>query len=348
MAKSSSVILAFVVMMIIGYGLVVLKSSPSYYYTSPLAVSRHGAQHSSKEPVVVTRSQADDVTTHETLQFQDEFMKKYSAISKKGIDYTRKMCKKYRSVVSTMESFPNVLVNEKYKLVYCQTAKAGTVSWCKMLLILSGYKNYSEVVKMSAPQVSNAWKKQVSQLKRFSTQKQTEIISTYTKIMIVRNPYTRLLSAYNDKLVAKNASDYRIGHQRMLSQKILKRFRQGNITGKYDPTFGEFVKMIISEEYYIHNVHWRSMESRCHPCDMNYDVIGRFEDIENYSNYILKRIGAGIEFPHSSGTHFTNSSSHDKVKQSYATIPDEDLEDLYQKYLYDFQLFGYEKELPKA
>ncbi|XP_071950846.1 carbohydrate sulfotransferase 11-like [Antedon mediterranea] len=277
----------------------------------------------------------------------DAFMKRYSDRSEQYTRYITNMCNKYRNEIPKMKKYPNILVNEKHKIVYCQTPKVATVSWCKLFLVLSGYKNYSDVLEMSAPKVSATWKKHVSLLKQFTVNEQEEIMRNYTKVMFVRNPFTRLLSAYNDKLVAKNTSDFKHGLQKVLNHAIIKRVRPGNVTGKHDLTFGEFVKMLVSKHYY-RNIHWERMYSICHPCDINYDVIGRMEDIENDSNYILKLVGTNLEFPKSTGTHFTNSSSHERVVQSYAAISDSELEALYQRYLYDFLLFGYEKGLPKG
>ncbi|XP_071950848.1 carbohydrate sulfotransferase 11-like [Antedon mediterranea] len=140
-----------------------------------------------------------------------------------------------------MKKSPILLVNEKHKLVYCQTPKAGTDSWCKLFLVLSGYKNYTDVLKMNVMNVSAAWKKHVPRLSQFS--------------------------------------------------------------------------------YSIKNIHWRNMHQICFPCDIKYDIIGRFEHIEDDSNYILRLVGSDIRFPKSTRTHFTNSSHHAKIKQSYATIP---------------------------
>ncbi|XP_033122164.1 carbohydrate sulfotransferase 11-like [Anneissia japonica] len=300
--------------------------------------------------VIVTLKQSNDSKTSEEIQSKremtiDELMEKYSTINERRIDYTREMCHKHRSTIPKMKTLPKLLVNEKHKIVYCQTPKVGTVSWCKIFLTLSGYKIYSDVLKMTAPQVSAAWKKHVPLLSHYSIAKQKEIMSSYTKIMFVRNPLTRLLSAYNDKLVAKNASDYNLSSQRCLSRKILKNFRPGYTTKNYDPTFGEFIKMIVSKDNYISNIHWRNMLSVCYPCDIDYDVIGRFEDIENDSNYILNRVGADLKFPASTGFHFTNSSNFEKVKKSYANIPDSDLVSLYQKYQNDFLLFDYKVKM---
>ncbi|XP_033100184.1 carbohydrate sulfotransferase 10-like [Anneissia japonica] len=275
---------------------------------------------------------------------KDTFMEKYSAKIRKRVNHTRNMCRKHKNI-QKMKEYPTLLVNEEHKLVYCQTPKVGTVSWCKIFLQLSGYKNRSELMNMNVIQVSAAWKKHVPRLSDFPAAKQKEILANYTKIMFVRNPLTRLLSAYNDKLVLKSSSDRQPYYQNTVNKRILAFFRIGGGKKRNYATFREFVRMLISKQHYIADVHWSPMHSVCFPCSIDYDVIGQLEDIENESNYILRHVGADIEFPHSTGTHFTNSSSYEKVIKSYATIPRFDLLNLYQKYKYDFLLFDYNQSL---
>ncbi|XP_071943424.1 carbohydrate sulfotransferase 9-like [Antedon mediterranea] len=274
----------------------------------------------------------------------DEFMKKYAEKNKNFTRYVKDMCKKYRKKIPKMKKYPHHTVfNEKHKFALCQTPKVATNSWSRLFLVLSGYKNYSEIQKMSAPSVSAAWKIHVPRLVRFPLKKQKEIMRDYTKVMFVRNPYTRLLSAYSDKLVAKNASDYRHDVHDITTKGIRTNLGLGK--SKNDLKFGEFVKMLISKKPIL-NIHWGKMSTRCHPCDIDYDIIGRMEDIDNYANYILKLIGSDLQFPKPPKTHFTNSSSHDRLVRNYSEISDSELESLYQTYLYDFLLFGYKKELP--
>ncbi|XP_033122096.1 carbohydrate sulfotransferase 11-like isoform X2 [Anneissia japonica] len=301
-----------------------------------------------KNTLLSNNSNKENDNTDENEETINDFMEKHSTIIRRRVTHTQEMCRKHRRFIPRMKRRPNLLVNEEHKLVYCQTPKVATVSWCKIFLTFSGFKNYSEVVKMSVDEVAAAWKKHVPHLSHFPAEKQKKIMSTYTKIMFVRNPLTRLLSAYNDLLVAKNTSTGKqLRFQHRTSKDVLTNFRPGNTSKSYDTTFRDFVKMIVSKTHYIRNIHWNNMHSVCYPCDIDYDVIGRLEDIENDSNYILKHVGAGFKFPKQTGIHFTNSSSYDKVRRSYATISDSDLQDLYQKYKYDYILFDYDKGLPR-
>ncbi|XP_033117907.1 carbohydrate sulfotransferase 11-like [Anneissia japonica] len=268
----------------------------------------------------------------------EEFMKRYSAIHRKRNNYTRKMCRLYRDYIPRMKSQPRLLVNEEHKMVYCQTPKTGTVSWCRIMLILSGYKNYEEVMKMTAPQVSAAWKTNVPRLSSFSLEKQKHIMATYTKFMFVRHPLTRLLSAYKDKIASKNgiyASGFEM-YRKLITNKFRLEPKESN-----EIEFVHFVNMVVANKG--PNSHWGEMYKICFPCDIDYDVIGRFEDMENDTKYILTLTNlTDFRLPNSSGAHLTNSSSQAKLDKAYSSIPLPHLADLYHRYKYDFTLFDYE------
>ncbi|XP_071949851.1 carbohydrate sulfotransferase 11-like [Antedon mediterranea] len=268
-----------------------------------------------------------------------EFMNKYSDIHQQRRKHIQRTCDLHRNEIPHMKNSPKLLVNKKHKMVYCQTPKAGTVSWCRIMLVLSGYKNYNEIMKMTAPQVSRAWKSHVPLLSSFPKTEQENIMNTYTKFMFVRQPFTRLLSAYNDKIRMNEDRTYARGFAGY-RKKILYKYSKKNETSEIK--FHEFIRYVLSTKH--NNAHWREMYKVCYPCDIHYDVIGQFEDMKNEAKYILTLSNiTDLTFPTASGRHLTHSSNEDKFKKAYSYIPDKD--ELYQRYKYDFMLFGYTNPL---
>ncbi|XP_071949883.1 carbohydrate sulfotransferase 11-like [Antedon mediterranea] len=213
-------------------------------------------------------------STHNRVENTVEFMKRYAKIHKDRQEHTKKMCETYRKNIPSKKMVPRLLVNEKHKIVYCQTPKVSTTSWCRIMLVLSGYKNYTEVMKLSVAEVSKSWKKHVPRITRFS------------KIEFV-----------------------------------------------------DFINMVVAGAG--KNVHWNPMYTSCYPCDIHYDVIGHFEDIENEAKYILKHANIDLKFPVATGQHNTHSSSEKKLTKAYSTISASHLAGIYHKYRFDFALFGY-------
>ncbi|XP_033122197.1 carbohydrate sulfotransferase 11-like [Anneissia japonica] len=271
----------------------------------------------------------------------DEFMVKYRKIHEHRINHTREMCKKYEAEIPKMTNLPHLLVDEKLKIVYCQIPKAGSTSWSRIFLHLKGYLDYPGALRLSRYQVNSAWKRNIPQVHDYTVEKQTEILKTYTKFMFVRHPFSRLLSAFNDKLKFKE-NETMTAMQNQVGWRILRKYRPTKNDTNYDIRFEEFIKMAITTGITADNAHWREMHRLCYPCDVGYDIIGKFEDIENDAKYILTLAGAGnVAFPGTSGTYFTNSSNRDKLTKYYAPVSIPDIAALYNKFKFDFCLFDY-------
>ena len=111
-------------------------------------------------------------------------------------------------------------------------------------------------------------------------------LKTYFKFLIVREPLDRLLSAYRNKFENKQNTYF---HEKF-GKLIVKRFRKNasNSSGN-DVTFAEFVEYILSPKTKKPlNEHWRPIHELCSPCQIKFDMIGKFETLQHDSNYILK------------------------------------------------------------
>ncbi|XP_071944404.1 carbohydrate sulfotransferase 11-like [Antedon mediterranea] len=271
----------------------------------------------------------------EQLESIEEFMKRYSLIHVKRTKHTNEMCLRHGKRLAG-KPLSKLLVNEKHKLVFCQTPKVGSVSWCRIMLVLSEYMNYTQVMKLTAAQVSRAWKKHVPRLGAFPLSKQKHILANYTKFMFVRHPFTRLLSAFNDKMKKKDGK-YQRGTEYYVNK--IKGHYRWDRNATEDVEFVDFINMVVSN---VGNVHWSEMYKVCGSCDIHYDVIGHFEDMTNDAKYILTLSNVtSVGFPEPSKSHATYSSDNDKIFKAFSTLPVSMLADLYYKFKYDFTLFDY-------
>ena len=160
--------------------------------------------------------------------------------------------------------------------------------------------------------------------------------------MFVREPFQRLLSAYRDKMAGQD----RLKEKWLLyERKIIQKFRPGTPergleNGDVVVTFKEFVEYIISEGRRDgFDWHWKPFEEICRPCDITYDFIGRYENIED-DVQLLKIVGHAIHienlFP-----PFRESKSDVELLEYYSTLPPEWIIRLGKIYEVDFKMFGY-------
>lgn len=81
----------------------------------------------------------------------------------------------------------------------------------------------------------------------------------------------------------------------------------------------------------------------CAPCEINYNVIGHHETLEEDAPYILRKAGIDklVTYPHIPPgiTHYNQS----KVEYYFSTVSKRDIKRLYERYEVDFELFGYKE-----
>ncbi|XP_033098107.1 carbohydrate sulfotransferase 10-like [Anneissia japonica] len=235
----------------------------------------------------------------------------------------------------------NIMVNDKYKLLFCFIPKVGCTTWKRIFLVLNGFINTTLDLK---PGEVKAVFSNITTLKQTTAIEALKKLKTYTKITFVRHPFSRVLSAFRSKLRPGLKFDYTKQWRDNLGRYIMKRYRSGTNRSTYDLTFTEFVRYLGDEtqktHYYYDNNHFYSQHKTCLPCHIDYDYIGTMETFKDDAEYILNALVKDrfIELPMVAGT---NSSSFSLQQEYYSKVPLHLLKLLYTRYQRDFQIFGY-------
>ena len=110
-------------------------------------------------------------------------------------------------------------------------------------------------------------------------------------VLISRHPYSRLFSAFIDKMFLPEMYPGAVG--------IIQRQRKTKSSCANDITFEEFLNDIIEcvRKRKRLNAHWVPIDSLCHPCDVNAFAIVKLETFTADVEYVLKEVGtADMEF----------------------------------------------------
>lgn len=247
---------------------------------------------------------------------------------------TKAICPITRQAVEQMrfeQLINSINRSEKYRYIYINNPKTGC-STLKTALVELELRNTGGVIDLSDRRAIHGL---LSPLRQHPPIWPSPTLSRlvqqdYTFISFIRNPYSRLLSCYFDKIASS-----------ALAQPLIFR----DLPGHRQPEgFTEFVHQIVSQTDLEMNPHWRPQVTNLLFGQIPYTFIGRFE---TYAEDFVRAFAAiGVVGEAVPMLRHLNKSRHPGIELS--KLYDAALQALvYQRYQADFEAFGYDYDLPE-
>ncbi|XP_075451580.1 carbohydrate sulfotransferase 9-like isoform X2 [Ascaphus truei] len=166
----------------------------------------------------------------------------------------------------------SMAVNAKLQMVYCKVTAVGIHNWEHLLEAIEGRAE----ITIETPVVAHPHQGSVStssQLSGYNMSMLETVLRSYTKVIFVRDPFERLVSAYMEGFA-------------------------GEIT------FNQFIENVLNLDYGQEDDSWKPLTSMCHPCLLRYDYIMMYGFLRTEVHHLLKRLGLpdGIFLPEFSDT----------------------------------------------
>lgn len=303
-----------------------------------------------KAPAV---SQEQDMGSLQTTKKQrqllktspDESREKLQSIMDARKQLMKEMCAKYKGSISktiTPEHIKHIFVEDKNRLLYCSVPKSGCSNWKRTLMVLSGQASSVENIQHETVHYGG-------HIKKLNTFNQKEImhrLETYNKFLFVREPLERVVSAYRDKF--ENPNDY---YHNMFGKPIISKYRvtpseEALKTGS-GVMFKEFIRYLLDVHRPVGmDIHWEQVNQLCHPCVIHYDIIGKFENMEEESNFLLRMIGAppSLILPSFKDRNPGDARTSKEITEKYfSQVTMMERQRVYDFYYMDYLMFNYSK-----
>ncbi|KAG7473463.1 hypothetical protein MATL_G00096150 [Megalops atlanticus] len=257
----------------------------------------------------------------------------------------KEVCAKYKSNskrLVTPHHVSRIFVEDRYKLLYCEVPKAGCSNWKRVLMVLGGLAFSTHEIKHDAVHYGNHLKR----LDSFDHRGITQRLETYTKVLFVREPFERLVSAFRDKF--ENPNTY---YHPVFGKPIISKYRanasQAALRTGTGVTFKEFMQYLLDVHRPVGmDIHWEHVNQLCSPCLLDYDFIGKFETMEEEANFLLRRTGApsNLTFPSFKDRHpHAERTSVRLTRQYFAQLNASERQRAYDFYYTDYLMFNYSK-----
>ncbi|KAK6179545.1 hypothetical protein SNE40_011876 [Patella caerulea] len=183
----------------------------------------------------------------------------------------------------------NILIHKPKKMSYCVVPKNGCTYWIRVMRYLNN-DTESKVIhspfEMTRSETHGFRYNQT--MYRLQNKKHREIIFNTTRFMVSRNPYSRLLSGYMDKLFLPLYWGFQ-------GTKIIKTVRSnpsdGSLKCGHDLSFQEFLDYLITAKANPTRIdgHFRPIQFYCSPCLFKPHILAKQETFKKDSEYILQK-----------------------------------------------------------
>jgi hypothetical protein len=185
------------------------------------------------------------------------------------------------------------------------------------------------------------------------------IITTkgYYKLLVVRHPFERLVSAYRDRIedTSRFTSQAWIYVPRIfaLTRPSLNRSKIFDSKKHWQklsivPTFHEFVEWLLVIPPKKYDVHWNRYSDQCEPCSIHYDSIIKMDNFSNEEEVsVMCKMGLqhlNVSLPHLQQTS-GGPTDYNVTCQYFQQLFPEQAKALYEIYSLDFEMFHYSPQL---
>jgi hypothetical protein len=225
--------------------------------------------------------------------------------------------KKYKIKLQKNVIENGIAVSKKYKYVYARIYKSANSTVVSSLYFMETGNRIEDIVEIQS--IKDNYFTQPSHL----NESELEALSEYYKFTFVRNPITRVSSAYLDKI--KNIDK----PQRRIVEKALDK-KQGE-----EISFDEFL-FYLENGGLRSNGHWAPQADFLVFEPADYDKVGKVENLANDLNEITKKLFDKTEVVNVQ-QHRTNSGEHARSLNGVV------IDRIYNLYKSDFDNFGYQK-----
>lgn len=240
-----------------------------------------------------------------------------------------------------MSMLDHFIYSAKAQVIFAYIPKVACTNWKCILRYLDGHADYLD------PQIAHDRKR--SGLAYLSTMDNGKTMLTddaIPKLTCVRNPYTRILSAYLNKVKPFATDGAPPDRDRYFYDVFLRMevFRKESRPNEHVMSFDCFLDWLeFSGDPLVSNEHWTPQTAIVGEGEVNFDYIGKFEQLETDAPILLQRMRCDIPFPSHEAVKFPPTRASELVRTYYTPSAIEKVQRIYAK---DFEFLNYGTEVP--
>lgn len=225
---------------------------------------------------------------------------------------------------------------QQHKFLFTYVPKVACTNWKCIFRYMMGADDYLDTKKAHKNDLNG-----LSFLSNFDDCHQIVNDDSIKKYCFVRNPYSRVLSAYLNKVKPYVDDNTQTKFAPMLRPAFLdmEEFRQQQFPQENNVNLFIFLNWILASEHFqADNTHWLPQTQILNIENVSYTFMGRFENIEHDAGYLLKLMGCDLKFPTQTQIKFSPTGASAKLYEAYSTREIQLVQKIYAR---DFKLLDY-------
>ena len=231
-----------------------------------------------------------------------------------------------------------IYTDDVSRVVYCSSPGIPTDAFNMFLRSIISQNVLTADTQEPEPPVSGSYfrPQNVKPLSSFSASEISMRLKTYLKILVVRHPFSRLMTLWENR-----TDDYVIQRQRErpapASKEELQHFRK-------------FVRSVADRT--LRSSVWPPVSRACHSCHLEYDVIVRMEtlgnDLPEVVSRLLSKHGTISDVLSDRQVSFLSRKTSEEVHKFYNGVAKNVVRKLVKIYHEDFRQYGYVWHFPRS
>lgn len=259
------------------------------------------------------------------IALKDEFCKQ-----RKKFDFmsrNRNISRQYKYQNCYMES-------SRRRFIFCPVAKVGSTFWNRFHTVLDREEtnvlespftiplkdadktrcyNFRQKSLFSLLTGDKSFKVPAPEAPKGASGSETLKHLSYLKGVFVRDPFSRVFSAYIDKLLAPNPTYWRKWGKPAME---LDKVSLNHVQCGHRVTFSQFIRYINDQLYLLDN-HVIPLVAQCDPCQDDYDIIGHMETFTSDLAYMTSLLNVTFQTNVSLSRETKLDAIHDSVESPF-------------------------------
>ncbi|GFO48794.1 carbohydrate sulfotransferase [Plakobranchus ocellatus] len=215
---------------------------------------------------------------------------------------------------------PVISSTHKPQLFYCPLAKAGSTFFTRYMIAAASPGPMVSPFNIS---IKDAKRDSLQSFQSLRTvpERQTFLKNSF-RFLFTRNPYSRIFSAYIDKLYSPNP--YYWSEWGVAAVKLYNLPPQAHPCGT-NVSFRDFIKALVAKLHH-RDMHFIAMTQMCRVCDVEWDMVGQVEHSVPDLDFLSEKINVTSAFQHRAG--YSADNTNDVIVDSTTDVFTEWLDDI--------------------